>query len=303
VILVFGSVNLDLIVPVPVLPEPGGTVLGEALRLEPGGKGANQAVAAARDGASVAFAGAVGEDAFAAPAVATLRSAGVDLSRLAAVPGATGAAVICVDPAGRNQIAVAPGANRAARAAQVADADLGPGTTLLLQMEVDAGETAALIARARARGARIMLSLAPPLPLPRRSLAAVDLMLVNAGEAAALAAQLGVAAEPLALRAALGGPDVVVTRGEAGAVAATGAGLVHQPAFRIAAVDTTAAGDTFAGVLAASLDRGQDLPSALRRAAAAAALACTRPGSQGSIPEAAETDRLVARGAAAFTAH
>jgi ribokinase len=296
VILVFGSVNLDLIVPVPVLPGPGETVLGEALRLEPGGKGANQAVAAARDGATVAFAGAVGEDDFAAQAFALLRSSGVDLARLATVRGATGAAVICVDPAGRNQIAVAPGANRFARATQIADADLCPGTTLLLQMEVDPGETAALIARARARGTRIVLSLAPPLLLPRPSLAAVDILLVNAGEAEALASALGVAADPEALRAALGGPDVVVTRGEAGSVAATGAGLLHQPAFRIEAVDTTAAGDTFAGVLAASLDRGEELPAALRRAAAAAALACTRRGAQASIPLAAETDRLVCRG-------
>lgn len=301
-IVVFGSVNLDLIVPVPALPAPGETVLGESLRSEPGGKGANQAVAAARDGARVLFAGAVGADALAAPATATLRAAGVDLSRLAGVPGATGAAVICVDPAGRNQIAVAPGANRAVRADQVADADLGPGTTLVLQMEVDAGETAALIARARGRGARIVLSLAPPLPLPGEALAALDLLLVNEREAAALAARLGVSADPAALRAALGGPDVIVTLGEAGAMAATGACPVRQPAFPVTPVDTTAAGDTFAGVLAAALDRGQDLAAAMRRAAAAAALACTRPGSQGSIPDAAETDALLARGLRAFTA-
>jgi len=302
VILVFGSVNLDLIVPVPALPAPGETVLGGALRTEPGGKGANQAVAAARDGAQVLFAGAVGDDAFAGPATATLRDAGVDLSRLATVAGATGAAVICVDPAGRNQIAVAPGANRAAQASQVADADLGPATTLVLQMEVDAGETAALIARARARFARIVLSLAPPLPLPARALADIDVLLVNEGEGMALAARLGVAATPEALRQALAGPDVIVTRGEAGAVAAAGAGLVHQPAFAVTAADTTAAGDTFAGVLAAALDRGQDLAAAMRRAAAAAALACTRAGSQGSIPDAAGTEALLVRGVRAFTA-
>jgi ribokinase len=294
VILVFGSVNLDLIVPVPALPAPGETVLGDALRSEPGGKGGNQAVAAARDGARVLFAGAVGGDAFAAPALATLREAGVDLSLLATVPGATGAAVICVDPAGRNQIAVAPGANLAARAGQVPDEALGPATTLVLQMEVDAGETAALIRRARARGARIVLSLAPPLPLPAEALAAVDLLLVNAAEAASLAAARGVGAAPAALRAALGGPDVIVTRGEEGAFAATAAGVIHQPAFRVTAADTTAAGDTFAGVLAAALDRGLALPAAMRRAAAAAALSCTRHGSQGSIARAAETEALLA---------
>jgi ribokinase len=294
VILVFGSVNLDLIVPVPALPGPGETVLGEALKAEPGGKGANQAVAAARDGAAVRFVGAVGQDAFAAPALATLRDAGVDLSSLATVAGATGAAVICVDPAGRNQIAVAPGANLAARASQVEDAALSPGTTLVLQREVDAGETAALIARARARGARIVLSLAPPLPLPGEALAAVDVLLVNASEAAVLAAARGVPAEPASLRHALGGPDVIITRGEEGAVAATAAGVLHQPAFAVTAADTTAAGDTFAGVLAAGLDRGLSLPAAMRRAAAAAAITCTRAGSQGSIATAAETDALLA---------
>jgi ribokinase len=204
--------------------------------------------------------------------------------------------VICVDPAGRNQIAVAPGANLAARAAQVPDAALGPATTLVLQREVDAAETAVLIARARAAGARIVLSLAPPLPLPAGALAAVDVLLVNASEAAALASARGVSAEPASLRAALGGPDVIVTRGEAGAVAATATGALHQPAFPVTAADTTAAGDTFAGVLAAALDRGAPLPAAMARAAAAAALTCTRPGSQGSIASAAETDRLLASG-------
>lgn len=301
-ILVFGSINLDLIVPVSALPAPGQTVLGAALRTEPGGKGANQAVAAARDGARVAMAGAVGQDAFAEPALATLRSAGVDLSRLSAVPVATGAAAICVDPEGRNQIAVAPGANLSAKAAQVADGDLGPATTLVLQREVSREETEALIARARAAGARIMLSLAPPEPLARPALEAVDVLLLNEGEAAALAAILGTGAGPAALRAALGRPSVIVTRGEKGAEAATAEGTLHQAAFPITPRDTTAAGDTFAGVLAASLDRGATLPEAMRRAAAAAALTCTRPGSQGSIPDAAETDALLARGVTAFTA-
>ncbi len=293
-ILVFGSVNLDLIVPVPALPAPGETVLGATLRAAPGGKGANQAVAAARDGARVMFCGAVGGDAFATSALAALREAGVDLSLLATTPGGTGVAVICVDPAGRNQIAVAPAANLAASAAQVPEEALSPATTLVLQREVAAGETEALIARARARGARSGLSLAPPLPLSRWALSAVDLLLVNASEAAALASMAGVQPDAAALRAALAGPDVIVTRGEEGAVAATAEGLIHQRAFPVAAADTTAAGDTFAGVLAAALDRGLGLAGAMRRAAAAAAITCTRAGSQGSIARAAETDRLLA---------
>lgn len=301
-IVVFGSVNLDLIVSVPALPAPGETVLGTGFRSEPGGKGANQAVAAARAGATVAFAGAVGRDAFAGPATALLRAAGADLSRLAALDHPTGVATITVDAEGRNQIAVAPGANLAARAAQLAEADLGPATTLVLQMEVDAAETMALIARARASGARIILNLAPPGPLPAEALAALDLLLLNESEAAALGAMLGAGADPVALRARLGGPDVIVTRGAQGAEAATAAGLIRQPAFSVTAVDTTAAGDTFAGVLAASLDAGTGLAEAMRRGAAAAAVACTRAGSQGSIPIRAETDALLADSAAPLAA-
>ena len=165
-VLVFGSVNADLVFAVPELPAPGRTVLGEAYRALPGGKGANQAVAAARDGARVALAGAVGRDPLADVALSASRAAGVDLSRVAAVDAPTGCAAICVDPAGWNQIAVAAGANALARAAQVEDAALGPGVLLLLQMEVPPAETAGLVARARSRGARVALNLAPAGPLP-----------------------------------------------------------------------------------------------------------------------------------------
>lgn len=288
-IVCFGSINLDLILPVPTLPQAGQTVLGRTMRAEPGGKGANQAVAAARDGARVAFAGAVGRDAFAAQATALMRAAGVDLSRVIAADTSTGAAAICVDPHGANQIAVAAGANLQARAAQVEDALLGPGNTVLVQCETDLQEVAALIGRAHARGARVVLNLAPAAPLPEAVLRATSLIVVNEDEAASLAAHLGSAADAAGLRAALG-PDVVVTMGGAGLVAATAAGLTHLAAHKVAVVDTTAAGDCFAGVLAAALDRGLDLPAALRRANVAAALCCTRPGSQGSLPVAAETD-------------
>jgi ribokinase len=288
-VLVFGSANADLVFAVPTLPVPGVTVLGEDMLALPGGKGANQAVAAARDGADVAFAGCVGRDGFAAVATAALVAAEVDLSRVQEVEQPTGSAAICVDPGGRNQIAVASGANRAAQAGQVEDAALHPGTTLLLQMEVPPTETAALIHRARARGARIILNLAPPGELPAEALRALDLLVVNEHEAAVLAARLGVAAGAAALRGALG-VDVAVTRGEAGAEAATASGLVQAPAFPVTAVDTTGAGDCWCGVVAGALDRGMNLPTALRRAAVAAALACTRPGAAPSFPVAKETD-------------
>ena len=164
-IVVFGSVNLDLIFRLPRIPAPGETILGPATDQEPGGKGANQALAAARDGARVVMAGAVGQDALADAALALLLQEGVDLTRLARVPASTGCAAIGVDPAGRNAIMVGSGANLHARADQVEDALLGPGTTLLLQMEVPVEENVALIARARARGVRIVLNLAPAAPL------------------------------------------------------------------------------------------------------------------------------------------
>ncbi len=203
-IVVFGSINLDLIFPFARLPAPGETMLATSVRIEPGGKGANQAVAAARDGARVALAGVVGRDALAAGALALLREAGVDLSRVVETDGSTGCAAIFVDRAGRNVIGVGSGANLAVRADQVEDAALTPGTTLVLQMEVPAAETAALIRRARARGCRIVLNLAPAEPLDPEALTAVDVLVVNEAEAAWLAARLGSAATAPDLRAALG---------------------------------------------------------------------------------------------------
>jgi ribokinase len=297
-VVVFGSANADLVFAVPELPAPGVTVLGEGVRTFPGGKGANQAVAAARDGARVMFAGCVGRDGFADVATSALRDAGVDLSRLAVVDQPTGCASICVDPAGRNQIAVAPGANMAARAMQVEDAVLGPATILLIQMETPAAEIAALIHRAKARGARVVLNLAPPGEIAVEALRALDLLVVNEHEAAVLAARAGCAPEATALRDALR-VDVAVTRGEQGAESATAAGLAHVPALPVVAVDTTGAGDCWCGVLCAGLDRGLPLEAAMRRAAAAAAIACTRPGAAASMPSAVETNARIAAGSGA----
>lgn len=293
-VLVFGSVNADLVFPVTTLPAPGETVLGAGYRALPGGKGANQAVAASRDGAPTQFAGAVGRDALAEVALSALRGAGVDLARLASVEAPTGCAAIGVDPAGRNLILVGSGANLAARATQVEDAALGPGTVLLLQMEVPVAETEALIRRARSRGARVVLNLAPPAEVAPDTLGALDLLVANEHEAAWLAARLGTAAEAEALRAVLG-IDVAVTRGEAGAEAATAGGPLRVPAFPVQAVDTTGAGDCWCGVLCAALDRGAPLAQAMRRAAAAAAIACGRPGAAAAMPMASETDALLAR--------
>jgi ribokinase len=286
---VFGSINLDLIFSLPNIPRPGETVLGPSTRIEPGGKGANQAMAASRDGADVVLAGAVGRDALADEALVLLRSAGVNLERVRRVDASTGCAAISVDPAGENAIAVGSGANLLVRASQIEDALLVSAATLVLQMEVPAAETALLIARARAAGAKVVLNLAPAANLPEAALRAVDVLVVNETEAGWLAGHLGCGRTAVALRDRLGRIAVVLTLGARGADVAGAEAEWHEPAVAIEAVDTTAAGDCFVGVLAHRLDRRESLRAAVRRAALAASVCCTRRGSQSSIPSAAET--------------
>lgn len=288
-ILVFGSTNVDVVVPVPSLPQPGETVLGGDYALLPGGKGANQALAACRAGASVSLAGAVGDDEmFAATALAGLHAGGVDLALVRRVAGPTGCALIMVEAGGENLIAVASGANRAVAAAQVPEAALRPGATLLCQMEVPAAENRALIARARAAGLRVVLNLAPAAPEDPVPLADIDILVANRGEAATLGA------DPAALAARLR-RALIVTEGAAGSTAfLAGGGQIRTPALAIAPVDMTGAGDTFVGVLAAGLDQGLALAPALRRASAAAGLACLATGAQSAMPDAAAIEKAAA---------
>lgn len=297
-LVVFGSVNIDLVFSLPALPRPGETVLGSGYRIAPGGKGANQAVAAARDGADVRFYGCVGTDAFGRLARDSLAAAGVGTTGLSDGARPTGCATVCTDAAGRNLIAVASGAILDARAAQLPDSALGPDTTLVLQMEVPADEVAAAIARAKKRGSRVVLNLAPALPLDPDTLPAVDVLVVNEGEAAALATALRVAAGDaagLARRlASVLGNIVVITLGGRGAVAARIDDVWRVDALPVQPVDTTAAGDAFTGVLAAALDRGVPLPEALHRASVAGGLACLVPGAQPSLPDRATIDARLA---------
>ena len=291
-IVVFGSINVDFVFPVDALPVPGQTLLARRMRTEPGGKGANQAVAAARDGAAVAMIGAVGAGPLAEAALGGLRAAGVDLSRVAVASAPTGCATICTDPAGRNQIVVAPGANLLACQDAAADALLARGAIVLTQMEADAGETAQLILRARRLGARPVHNLAPAAPLAPEALRALELLVVNEDEAVWLGRQLGCDASAAELQARLG-VTVVRTLGGAGVEWAEAGGSGALAAVPVVVRDTTAAGDCFVGVLAAALDRRAPLAIAVRRANVAAALACTRPGSQSSLPAADETDRAL----------
>ena len=293
-IVVFGSINVDLVVRVPTLPRPGETVLAPDYDTVPGGKGANQAVAAARAGAPTRMVGCIGRDGFAAVALGALRAADVDVSAVTAVASPTGCAMICVDPDGRNQIAVASGANRSARAAHVDDQLLGPETTLVLQLEVDRDETWAAVRRGRELGARVVLNSAPAAPVPAAVAAALDVLVMNEVEAPTLAAAAGLAvAGPVpAARAIASVWDVtaIVTLGGDGAWA-----FERETSWRIGPlsgdiVDTTAAGDAFVGVFAATLDAGEDLPAALRRASVAGGLACRTFGAQSSLPTRAAID-------------
>lgn len=282
-ILVFGSINADLIFAMDALPAPGQTLLANELRTEPGGKGANQAIAARRAGAEVLMAGAVGRDLLADVALANLRADGVDISRVKFLDASTGCASICTDVAGRNQIVVAPGASALAQAAQIDDATLSRATWLVLQGESDSREIETLIARANETACQVLLNLAPAIALSEHALRNVNLLVVNEDEAATIASRFDCEASAKGLHIALG-IDVIRTLGADGAEAATLDGLFHVPAQKITPIDTTAAGDCFVGVLAACLDRDEPLVMAMRNAGAAAAQACLARGSQGSLP-------------------
>ena len=278
-LLVAGSANLDFVVRAPRIPAPGETVLGHAFSTYPGGKGANQAVACARaGGAATDMLLALGQDAYAAELEASLRAAGVR-PRVVRTPGlATGTAFICVSDDAENAITVAPGANAGLLPEHLPP--LSGYTHLLLQLETPLATVTACARAAQAAGLTVALNAAPAQALPRSLLAALDLLIVNEGE---LAAITGVHDIDAAI-ASLDVPCVVVTLGAQGVRARCGGAWFSQPGFAVEVVDTTAAGDTFCGALVAELGRGARWPDALRFACAAAALACTRPGAQGSIP-------------------
>ncbi|GGP94549.1 ribokinase [Streptosporangium pseudovulgare] len=284
---VFGSANMDLVAYTPIVPKRGETVTGRAFAAVPGGKGANQAVAAARAGADVAFMGAVGDDAFGPVVRETLRSAGVDVGRLRVVPGSSGVAHIVVDDDGGNSIIVVPGANGAVTAPSAEDlAVIARSDALLLQLELP---MEAVVSAARQARVPVVLTPAPARELPRELLDAVDLIVPNEHEAEALT---GLADPREALEALLElVPEAVITLGAEGALYGSRAGgRLRVPAVPVRAVDTTAAGDTFVGALAVARAEGRPQEEALRFAAAAAALSVQREGASTSMPGRAEID-------------
>jgi ribokinase len=301
-VLVVGSANVDVAVAVSRLPQPGETVSGGTLLLNHGGKGANQAVAARRLGAQVRFIGCVGDDAAGRDVRAALEREGLDLSGLGvSAVAATGTAVIVVDAAGRNQIAVAPGANRTLGLEHVRDRgeDLAWADVVLCQLETPIDTVRWVLEAARRLRAITILNPAPVPDGPLDVYPLLDYLTPNAGEASRLSGievtDLDSARRAADVLRARGTGAVIVTLGERGALACHAGGVVHVPAFPVAAVDTTAAGDAFNGGLAVALSEGVPLTDAVRFAGAAAALACTRRGAQPSLPTRAEVARLLSR--------
>ena len=273
---VVGSVNLDLVARCAELPRPGETLTASSFALVPGGKGANQALAAARMGGQVRMVAKVGDDSYATLALADLRAGGVDLTSVAVRPGPTGIAMIVVDDHGENQIVVVPGANGELTAS---DVEVSAGDAVLVQLEIP---DAALVAAATQATGLFALNAAPARPVPDAVRERADLVIVNRLEAEALGP-----VRPDAL--------VAVTFGAEGAVLKRGDGteLARATPPPVVAVDGTGAGDSFCGALVVALLEGREHADALRRACAAGALAASRAGAQPSLPTAAEVAAAV----------
>jgi ribokinase len=297
-VFVFGSINTDLFVYVEKLPVPGETVGGGTYASFPGGKGANQAVAAARAGAAVEIHGCLGDDLFGRERLASLAATGIDTSRMRVLPGvASGVAQITVDAVGENTIAVAPGANAlfSAEGIDLPRPPAGHTWVSLFQNEVPQEATESLIMRARAAGHMVLWNLAPTLSRPPspESLRGLDYLICNRNELAAVTGAAGDPETAARLPLSWGVRNVIVTLGGEGSIWTGEKGSARQRAYPVRSVDTVGAGDCYCGVLAAALAKGVGIVEALRRAAAAAAVSTTRRGAQPSMPMAAEIEEFL----------
>lgn len=283
-VLVAGSANLDFVVRADRIPAPGQTVLGRDFQTFAGGKGANQAIACARAGGiETQMLLALGRDAFAAPLEVSLHEARVRLHVVRCEDVPTGTAFICLADDGENAITVAPGANSVLHAAHLPPLD---GVShLLLQLETPIDAVTAFANAARASKVAVVLNAAPARSLPSDLLEALDILVVNEGE---LAAITGIDDDIDRALAMLAVPTVIVTLGADGCRARHGGQTMQVAGFKVAVIDTTAAGDTFCGALVAALARGEAMAHGLRDASAAAALACMQLGAQSSIPTRAD---------------
>jgi ribokinase len=294
-IVVAGSANMDLVGIAERLPLPGETVLGDDFVMMPGGKGANQAIAAARAGGDAVFLGAIGSDSFGVTLNARLNAAGVDTAHVRTVYGASGVAVIMVDRGAENSILVAPGANRTFSDLTAAEEQvIAGGDVLLCQLEIPIDTVVAACKAARAGGTRTILNAAPARELPADLLANVDLLVVNEVEARTIAGQTITGSETPDMAALLAlVPRVVLTLGGAGSRYAERDGRDETvPAFVVEATDTTAAGDAFTAALAVAWGEGRDLMEAVRWANAAGAACVRKLGASSALPTRAEIDEL-----------
>ncbi len=299
-VVVIGSSNTDMVVKAARIPRAGETVLGGRFVMVPGGKGANQAVAAARLGAEVTLVARLGDDLFAEASLRNFRAAGIRTEAVARdAEAASGVALILVDQEGENAIAVAPGANARLTPEDVdrAEAAIQAADVVVLQLEVPMATVLHALRLAKRHGRRVILNPAPAALVPDEALALVDILTPNETEAEMLlgggAAGLGgIAATAEALRAR-GIGTVIVTLGREGAFVVGEGESFHVPGRHVTAVDTTAAGDAFTGALACALGEGRELPAALQFATAAAALSVTRMGAQSSLPDRATVERFL----------
>lgn len=295
-VVVIGSLNMDITARVPRLPVPGETVLGSELYQAPGGKGGNQAVAAARLGARVQMVARVGSDSFGSALRDGLTAEGVNVTNLFTTEGATGTALILVERAGQNQITVVPGANSCLTAADLANLPWQPGTWAVAQLEVPQAVVIAAFKAARNAGCHTLLNAAPALPLEGALAELTDILVVNESEAALLTG-LPVQTIADAVEAARSlrrsGPcKVAVTLGKNGAVLLEGDRAWHVPSMPVQAVDATAAGDSWVGALATCLSAGATLLEAASFAAVVGAITASRPGAQPSLPRLDEVQAL-----------
>jgi len=298
-ILVVGSLNADLVVQVPRFPQPGETISGSDLQIIPGGKGANQAVAAARQGSSVSMLGRVGNDSFGPELIHNLKQNNVETSHVQIdSESATGTAIIAVDANGQNNIVLSPGGNGQVRPTDVANVSFSDYKLLLLQLEIPIEAVTSAAQRARESGLRVLLNPAPARSLPEELISLSDFILPNETELSLLTNQSvhdTSSAEKAARTLLAGGAqNVIVTLGANGALIVNQAITKHIPSFDVQVVDTTAAGDAFIGGFASALLSNKSLEEAVRYGCACGALATTKFGAQPSLPTREDVERFIA---------